>query len=431
MKYKTYKDKEEMEFENFKEIEFDYGNENLQEEREELNDLLSLSSNGFEIYEVVKIIDNKVLAFNSYYSRGGLMEFENTNNFKGGETIIIDSGSEEINSIKVVSEEVLDKKYIEEQEKYKDDKNIWIRELDFTTTDTITKESIKDMFEEQIQRRKKQKEEEAKEEAEEEAKEKVTKEQEQTKYENENIYENENLKIEENKIERIDERIYILKKDVNKVIVWDDLLRINGHSDYGYYNSSYKHIEEILLNREIDFEVQEKDDNGNYIKKYDIVFEKDKKKELIASLEDKELKSTIKINGQKIRRAKQQFILYRIKPETTKEEIGLWNKLTGMKIEALNQKYITLSNKNSLNLDISIDIIDDNNFTIKFMTTEKNVDWNYIKDKFFYGGTSRSINTYWRNENILNLIKDLGIKKQDFFDYLKKASIMKELEKNN
>ena len=431
MKYKTYKDKEEMEFENFKEIEFDYGNENLQEEREELNDLLSLSSNGFEIYEVVKIIDNKVLAFNSYYSRGGLMEFENTNNFKGGETIIIDSGSEEINSIKVVSEEVLDKKYIEEQEKYKDDKNIWIRELDFTTTDTITKESIKDMFEEQIQRRKKQKEEEAKEEAEEEAKEKVTKEQEQTKYENENIYENENLKIEENKIERIDERIYILKKDVNKVIVWDDLQRINGHSDYGYYNSSYKHIEEILLNREIDFEINEKDDNGNYIKRYDIVFEKDKKKELIASLEDKELKSTIKINGQKIRRAKQQFILYRIKPETTKEEIGLWNKLTGMKIEALNQKYITLSNKNSLNLDISIDIIDDNNFTIKFMTTEKNVDWNYIKDKFFYGGTSRSINTYWRNENILNLIKDLGIKKQDFFDYLKKASIMKELEKNN
>ena len=174
MKYKAYKDKEEMEFENFKEIEFDYGNENLQEEREELNDLLSLSSNGFEIYEVVKIIDNKVLAFNSYYSSGGLMEFENTNNFKGGETIIIDSGSEEINSIKVVSEEVLDKKYIEEQEKYKDDKNIWIRELDFTTTDTITKESIKDMFEEQIQRRKKQKEEEAKEEAEEEAKEKVT-----------------------------------------------------------------------------------------------------------------------------------------------------------------------------------------------------------------------------------------------------------------
>jgi len=50
---------------------------------------------------------------------------------------------------------------------------------------------------------------------------------------------------------------------------------------------------------------------------------------------------------------------------------------------------------------------------------------------FFYGGGSRSINSWWRNENILTLVKDLGIKKQDFFDYLKKVSIIKELEKNN
>ena len=59
MKYKKYKDKEEMEFENFKEIEFDYGNENLQVERENLKDLLRLSRTDFEIFEVVKITDNK------------------------------------------------------------------------------------------------------------------------------------------------------------------------------------------------------------------------------------------------------------------------------------------------------------------------------------------------------------------------------------
>ena len=431
MKYETYNNKEDLEFGLFKEINFDFEADTKKDERENLKDLLKLQRNNFFCGKIVKIMDNQVLTIVNYYSGNTIYKFENEDNFKGGETIIFRENKDEIKNIKIVEEEVLNEKYLEEQEKIKEDNNIYLTEEDLEKIDVFSKEKISKVFEDEIKEQKRIEEEEEKKEAEEKVEKKITEEQDKKKYEEQSIYENNYIKIKENKIERIGENIYILKEDVNKVFDWETINKINTSAVYSWINGGYKLIEEKLFYMEINFEIQVKDDNGNYIKKYDIVFEKDKKKELIASLENKELKSTIKINGVKIRKAKQQFILYRIEPETTKEEIELWNKLTGMKIEALNLKQITLNNKKSLNLDINIDIIDNNNFTINFMTTKKKVDWDYLKKMFFYGGGSRSINSWWRNENILTLVKDLGIKKQDFFDYLKKASIMKELEKNN
>jgi len=120
-----------------------------------------------------------------------------------------------------------------------------------------------------------------------------------------------------------------------------------------------------------------------------------------------------------------QFILDRIDKDTTKEQIKMLSKLTGMKADTLELKEISVK---SVKAPIEFSLIDENTFGVDFLGKRKRLDWNTIKDFFFYNN-SRSIYNYYDLEQILRMGEYFGLVKQEVYDYLKRVVMVNELNK--
>ena len=163
---------------------------------------------------------------------------------------------------------------------------------------------------------------------------------------------------------------------------------------------------------------------------YNIQIEDNPKKNIIKSLTDGKDTNITKINGVKVRKNKICFILDRINENTTKKDIKLLSKLTGMKADLLGLKDIGL---NDIKISINVSLIDEDNFNVEIFGVKKELDWDTLKYLFFYNGTSRNISTYFNVGDVLNLGEKFGLSKQDVYDYLKKVVVLNKLneDKNN
>ena len=161
---------------------------------------------------------------------------------------------------------------------------------------------------------------------------------------------------------------------------------------------------------------------------YNIQIEDNTQKNIIKSLTDGKDTNITKINGVRIRKNKVNFVLDRIDENTTKEKIKLLNKLTGMKADLFKLKNMELKN---IKIGINISLVDENNFNVEIFGVKKELDWDTLKQHFFYGGGSRSIHTYFGVRDIINLGEIFGLSKQDVYDYLRKVVLLKELNKEN
>ena len=107
------------------------------------------------------------------------------------------------------------------------------------------------------------------------------------------------------------------------------------------------------------------------------------------------------------------------------------NDLSLQKTEFLNLKEITLTintienNRMNLNIDIEIKLIKNDLFNIELFGIKKDIEWNILKQLFFYG--LRLKTSYYFN-NIIKISNLFGIEKKDLFDKLKKLKLLESLK---
>lgn len=210
-------------------------------------------------------------------------------------------------------------------------------------------------------------------------------------------------KIQKNIIVDYD-RKFILKRNANLVFsydFWED------ESHYGGRN--FTKIEDALMEKKESY-AKEILDNNKWIKVYDVDFSE-----------------KTKINDVEVSGAKLRFILNKINGDTPKETITLLNKLTGMKMDSINLRKVDLNyDDKTIEVNIDISLIDDNNFKIKFMDKEKDVNWEFIR-KWFFNDGERSIRYHFGNSKLLEFCMEIGLTKQEIFDYLKKVIMVNNL----
>ncbi len=90
---------------------------------------------------------------------------------------------------------------------------------------------------------------------------------------------------------------------------------------------------------------------------YDVKFEKNVKKDIIGDMENTNDYKKVFINGVRVRKNKIQFLLRRITPETTQEDIKKMNNLSQMQMEFLNLKEIRIDRKGGdIELSVNVDL---------------------------------------------------------------------------
>ena len=62
------------------------------------------------------------------------------------------------------------------------------------------------------------------------------------------------------------------------------------------------------------------------------------------------------------------------------------------------------------------------------MNKKKVLDWDILKNVFFWNGSSRSIYRHLGRERFLNFCNNFELTKQDVFAYIKKLKMLKELK---
>ena len=62
------------------------------------------------------------------------------------------------------------------------------------------------------------------------------------------------------------------------------------------------------------------------------------------------------------------------------------------------------------------------------MGKTKTLNWDTLKNIFFYNGTSRTLKYSLGRQEILNLGETMGLKKQEIFDGLKKTQLLNKLK---
>ena len=211
----------------------------------------------------------------------------------------------------------------------------------------------------------------------------------------------ERIKINKNKIVISFDRRYVFKKNINEIFNYNELLLL----DYRWL--SELDIYEKFKEKSADY-IKEDLEGNKWNKNYEIKFGDGK----------------VKINGVKITTSRMPVVINNYYKNISKEGLKLLNKLSLMKIEILEMKDIKCRN---VDLDINVSFIDDNTFKIKIMNITKQVSWELIKKYFFYGRSKRNPS----NSEIIKFIAELGIKKQDFYNHIRKIVLINELDDKN
>ena len=130
------------------------------------------------------------------------------------------------------------------------------------------------------------------------------------------------------------------------------------------------------------------------------------------------------IEGVEVKNSKVKVILKNYKPNENKEKIRLLNNLGLMKVKILEKKEFNVG----VGIDIEIDfsLVDENTFKVVIGDKEKNISWDKIKDCFY--GKRKNISYYIDKFKFMDFcIKEMGFSKQEFFDYIKKVKVIKNL----
>lgn len=415
IKYKEFSNKEDLELEFFKELDLEI--ENIEEEiKNKLNSLFGYYSD-LTLIKIIRIIDRRIIGEKPNYNGRDYFVFNEVLDLKVGDIIHFDAQKtdeyryrkeEDTAKIFKMDKEVLNKEFLEKcYNKIKDSTEKL--DIDTLNLEILKREDIEKKIEGILKKKKVEIKKGKKEEISKEEKERKLKE----KYEKESVGVFSNgIKINKNIIEDRTDK-FILKRNVNKIF------------DYGYFNEYYFRIKKIrddLIDKKKSFTFK-KDDK----KIYNIQIEDNPKKNIIKSLTDGKDTNITKINGVRIRKNKVHFVLDRIAENTTKEKIKILNKLTGMKADLFKLKDIELNN---IKIGINVSLIDENNFNVEIFGVKKELDWDTLKQDFFYGGGSRSIHTYFSVGDILTLGERFGLSKQDVYDYLKKVVLLNKLNEN-
>jgi len=209
------------------------------------------------------------------------------------------------------------------------------------------------------------------------------------------------------KIIKYDNYEYVLEKNINEIFSYSNIK--DSSSSWG--NTILPEIENFLNNKKT-----------NYIKKksnkdiYKVKYEKDK----------------CKINDVKIPSVKIRFVLNRICYKgATKDEIKILVKLNGMKADFVSLEDLELRGNNSMKIPIVNKAIDDKTFEIEFLGKRKVFDWDKIKDFFYSGGSSRTLDNWFSNSRLLRITKDMGASKKELFTALKRIKMLNSLDKED
>ena len=217
------------------------------------------------------------------------------------------------------------------------------------------------------------------------------------------------LKVDKKTILK-DWRLFTFKKNVNKLFDYVILKKKN----FGWGGiSNLSSFENFIIKNKIDYIKEATNEGLKNIRLYELEFEKG------------DNMVYPKIKGVKIPQNKLGFILGRIHKEQTTEQIKLLKKLTGMKISLLDLKEVCCKD---CEIDINIFLINENNFEVEFMNRKETLDWDILRDVFFYRGTSRTISRYLSQTEFFTFCGMFGLTKQDVFAYVKKLKMLKELK---
>ncbi len=399
----------------------------MKEEEEGLNEDLRIATQELlcdnyeynsDICLVVKILDNKAICLlNEYYNRKYLT-FDNTLNVKVGDILLVSQEKypTDNNDRKIVKIEnsVVKKRYLDNKVDLCNSNGI---KSEFSITiisnlkdgDVITKDLIENTIKKLIKKAEEEKEKQAEKDKEDEEMKKEELCAEKEKFEKESILLDDGGEVTITKNEmKVRGRKYVFEKSINKIFNYEETKYFSGWTGE---IDIYDKVKEKKEN----YRVEEREDvlqKEEWVKIYGMEFEDDK----------------VKINEVPITKSRIHTVINNVRKETTKEELELLSKLSIMKMDVLQTKNISC---NGIVLDINFSLFDKDTFKVKFMKKTKKLSWDIIKKHLFYG---RGINTNFSGESLINFLKKLGIKKQDFYSHLKKAVLIKSLEdesKNN
>ena len=406
-KYEEFRNIEDLEFGFFKELDIkEDENDSNEDIKEKISDLFSYHYNSsLNLIDIIKIVDRRIIGYN-INGRDNYIVFNEILNLKVGDMINFSKISDEEAEIIKIDEEILNEEFLKGCKKKLKGSEI---SIDRIKVDVLKREDIEKEIEKVVAIIKTENKEAKKREKVREKEVDNLKE----KYEKDGLFQKNNLKVSDKTIEDNYEKI-ILDKKVNKVL------------DYHYITYGYLHIKGIrneLIQKKENFTYEYE----NKEIKYKVEFENNPKKKIIQSLTDGKDTSIAKINGVKVRKNKIQFILDRINKDTTKEQIKILSKLTGMKANTLELKEISVK---GVKAPIEFSLIDENNFGVDFLGKRKRLGWNEVKDFFFYN-ESRSIISYYELRAVIKIGEYFGLKKQEVYDYLKRVVMVDELNKGN
>ncbi len=409
MKIKEYNNIIDLELSLFKDLNMD-GNEEIINTTS-LKDLLcDTYAYNSTIYLVIKILDNKIICAYESYGRRKYATFDNILNVKVDDILLAFSErhSDE-NVIAKIDKNIHKEEYLINMKNWCDNNKIGTEFANTLLSNLKKREVItSSLIETTIRKLVKSEKEERKRVAEEKRKEKISGEKEienkREMFEKESIYETDGyeFKIIKNEITFNyvgREKKYVFEKSVNKIFSYKEALKLDDRymGDIGMFSK--------IKEKEENYRIEEKID-GEWVKYYEVGF-----------------KDKIEINGVTVTTSRINTVINNIRRDMTKEELKLLCQLPLMKIDALQMENITCPN--NIELDINFSLDDKDTFKIKFMNKTKKVDWSFIKEHFFYG---RSLKNSFGGSSIISFIKELGIKKQDFYSHLKKAVLINELE---
>lgn len=239
-----------------------------------------------------------------------------------------------------------------------------------------------------------------------------------------------NFEIKDNKIILADNigTLEIFGKDLKKTYGYDVMEYLDDkvysalHPDryrrYNYLQPAPGRVIELFESKFIEDSINFKFSKDKEVI-HDVEFFTEKKKKSGEEVQK------VKLNGISVRLVKLPFLLRKldVKMDTTK--IKLLKKLSGVKLDLIKKETITF-NGPSDEVDLRIDITPETKyeFTVKFMDTSKKFNWNELKPIFF---DDNDLKGDFNSNQMIEFCKTMGIEKQQMFDYIKKAVMLKKL----
>jgi hypothetical protein len=138
------------------------------------------------------------------------------------------------------------------------------------------------------------------------------------------------------------------------------------------------------------------------------------------------------INGTRVCRDKMLFIvdyLYKNNLRLSEAEILKLNKLPQIKIKMVETKEVYFSRDSKrIDLPITFTYLNEVYFKVNFLEVEKEVRWDTLKNIFYrYSNTEMDKNI--KQDDFFKLAtEELGLTKQQIFDYLKRMIMLQELK---